>query len=189
MSRAGFVLVGGQSSRMGRDKAVLPHRDATLVERVAREVLAAAGSVTLVGPAERYQALGYSVISDRLAGCGPLAGIEAALRATRADWNLVVACDMPAVTAAFLNSLWEAAEHSGADCLLPVSGPGRPEPLCAVYHRRCLPRIAKALDEGTRKITDALAGLHVVFWPAGNAACFDNVNTPEDWEAYRKALA
>src|SRR5437763_12141966 len=104
-TRAGFVLVGGASSRMGRDKARLPFRGRTLVEHIAAAVAEAAGSVTLVGAPERYQSLGLPIIPDTRPGEGPLAGILAALGASQAGWNLIAACDMPVISAPFLKSL------------------------------------------------------------------------------------
>lgn len=185
MSRAGFVLVGGKSSRMGRDKALLPYRDTVLAERIAREVEAAAGSVTLVGDPERYLGLGRPVIPDLRAGCGPLGGIEAVLSASIEDWNLVVACDMPGVLAPFLTTLLAEAGRAGGDCLLPLSGPELPEPLCAVYHRRCLPAIRGALDANVRKVTEALAGVRVVHWMPPEPGWADNLNTREDLRSHR----
>lgn len=179
--RAGFVLTGGNSSRMGRDKALLPYRGITLVEHVAAEVRRAAGSVVLVGPPERYKHLGFPVIGDRMPGLGPLSGIHAALDSSQAQWNLIVACDMPALDAAFLASLLDAAEQANAPCLLPVSDSGRPEPLCAVYRKDCLEIIIRALGAGVRKVTEALAGLPPVRYRTGDAARFQNANTPEDW--------
>src|SRR5439155_2404727 len=132
-ARAGFVLVGGNSSRMGQDKARLPLHGKTLVEHVAAAVAEAAGSVTLVGAPERYQSLGFPIVPDDRPGAGPLAGIHAALGASRADWNLIVACDMPVLSAPFLKSLLAAAESSGADCLIPSGPSGLPGPLCAVH--------------------------------------------------------
>lgn len=161
MNRAGFVLVGGGSTRMGRDKALLPYRGATLVEHIASIVVAAAGSATLVGDPGKYGHLGYPVVPDALPRAGPLAGICTALATSGADWNLVVACDIPAVSASFLKDLLEAAERSGTDCLLPAGPSGRPEPLCAVYHRRALPAIRGALEQGVRKVLEGLAGLTV----------------------------
>ncbi len=80
MRAGGFVLTGGQSARMGRDKALLPLHGRTLVEHVAAEVKDACGSVTLVGAPERYQQLGLPCLSERYPLCGPLSGLEAALR-------------------------------------------------------------------------------------------------------------
>ena len=146
-SRAGFVLAGGRSSRMGQDKALLPWKGSTLIESVAREVFDAVGNVTLIGSPERYGDLGFPVISDKIAGCGPLGGLHAALSATTAEWNLLVACDMPGVTRQLLEGLLEAAEASGADALVPQT-PGGLEPLCAVYNVRLLPacRICDSLQ-------------------------------------------
>lgn len=184
ITRAGFVLVGGNSSRMGQDKARLPFQGKTLVEHVTAAVAEAAGSVTLVGAPERYQSLGLPVLVDSRTGAGPLAGIHTALSASGAAWNLIVACDMPGISASFLRSLLAAAESSGADCLLPAGPSGLPEPLCAVYHLRCLDSIGAALDRNVRKITDGLAGLRVAIWSVAESAWFRNVNTPEEWAQY-----
>jgi len=184
MEQAGFVLVGGRSSRMGRDKALLPFRGGTLAGHVAAAVAEAAGSVTLVGDPREYGFLGLPVIPDRLRGAGPLAGIQAALDASKAGWNLVVACDMPGVNAGFLARLLEAARSTQADCLLPAGRSGLPEPLCAVYHRRCLPVIGAALARRVRKVTDALAGLDVRMWPVDTGEWLANMNTPQEWERF-----
>src|SRR5205814_2477042 len=64
MKRAGFVLVGGKSSRMGRDKALLPFQGSTLLEHIALHVAAAAGSVTLIGEPDKYRRLGFPVLTD-----------------------------------------------------------------------------------------------------------------------------
>lgn len=179
------MLVGGKSTRMGRDKALLPFAGGVLVEHVAAAVAAAAGTATLIGDPESYGHLGFPVLADGRPGEGPAGGIETALRHTRADWNLVLACDMPRVSAEFLRHLLEAAELSGADALAPAGPSGRPEPLSAVYHRRCAAALSRALDAGVRKVTGAIAGLDVRIWPVQNAAWFENLNTPEEWASYR----
>ena len=184
MSRAGFVLAGGRSSRMGRDKALLEIEGSRLICRVAEAVAVAAGSVTLVGDPEKYGALGYPVCADVFIGCGPLAGIHAALGASAADWNLLVACDMPDIEPNFLIALLEKAERSGADCVLPAGESSRPEPLCGVYHRRTLSAIQRALESGTRKVLDGLAGLRVEVVPVSGQGPFRNINTPGDWMEY-----
>ena len=181
MSRAGYVLAGGRSSRMGRDKALLPFRGGALGESVARVVEAAAGSVVIVGGAELA---GYSTIPDLFPGEGPLGGILTALRHSRAHWNLIVACDMPELTPAFLAELLDAAEDADVDALLPAGPSGLAEPLCAVYHRRALRPIGEAFEAGIRKVTQALEGLDAVPYPVAEMAQFQNVNTPEDWAGY-----
>jgi len=178
------VLAGGQSSRMGRDKALLPFRGVALAAYIASTVSAAAGSAVLIGDPQKYGHLGCTVIPDRTPGAGPLGGIETALSNTSADWNLVVACDMPGVSADFLWDLLSAGERCGADALVPVGPSGRPEPLCAVYHRRAAVPLRRALDLGVRKITEALTALNAARWPVLDSGCFANLNTPEEWVGY-----
>jgi molybdopterin-guanine dinucleotide biosynthesis protein A len=185
VSRAGYVLVGGKSSRMGRDKALLPFRGGILAGQVAAVVARAAGSVALIGDPQKYGHLGYQVLPDRCPGAGPAGGIESALSYTTADWNLVLACDMPAMKTEFLHGLMEAAERLGVDALIPAGPSGRPEPLCAVYHRRCGAVLRLALEAGVRKVTRALDGLNVLTWTVDDAGWFENLNTPEEWSAYQ----
>jgi molybdopterin-guanine dinucleotide biosynthesis protein A len=165
---------------MGRDKALLPFHGAPLAEAVARQVEAAAGSVIIVG----HPALGG--IDDRYPGEGPLGGILTALHHTSAEWNLIVACDMPELSAGFLRRLLAAAAITPADVVLPYGPDGRPEPLCAVYHRRSLAALEAAFARGIRKVTAALAELPVERIDIAEVADFQNVNTPEDWSAYAR---
>ena len=185
-SRAGYVLVGGNSSRMGRDKASLPFHGTTLAQSVAETVRAAAGTVSLVGSPHRHAFLGYPIVPDVYAGEGPLGGILTALRQSTADWNLIVACDMPRLSAGFLGELLDAAESCECDALVPAGPSGRLEPLCAVYHRRSWQGLYCAFAGGVRKIAVALKGVRAVTWPAPEVSYFQNVNTPEDWAAYER---
>ncbi len=184
MSRAGYVLVGGRSSRMGRNKALLPFRGGALAGFVARAAASAAGSAVLVGDPEIYGELGYPVTPDRYPGEGPLGGILTALYHTSADWNLVVACDMPGTSPEFLGRLLEAAEQAGCDALVPTGPSGRPEPLCAVYHRRACAPFERVFAGGERRVTAAFAAVRAEILPVKELAPFQNVNTPEDWDRY-----
>lgn len=184
--RAGFVLAGGRSSRMGRDKALLRFGPATLLEYVASQVAEAAGSVVVVGHPERYRSLGLDTVPDEIAGSGPLGGIITALRTTQADWNLITACDMPGIEVPFLRFLLEKAERCGGDCLVPTT-PDGPEPLCAVYHRDCLPRLESALSAGVLAVRKAITGPGLVSCPVENGRLFRNLNTPQDFELHRTA--
>ena len=178
------MLVGGRSSRMGRQKALLPYCGGLLGALVARAVEGAAGSATLIGNPELSPHLGFPAIPDLYSGEGPLGGILTALAHTTAEWNLVAACDMPALSAGFLRTLLEGAERGRADALIPVPPSGRAEPLCAVYHRRCRPLLETAFARGVRKVTQALEGLSVNWFKVPEEAPFQNVNTPEEWAAY-----
>jgi molybdopterin-guanine dinucleotide biosynthesis protein A len=167
---------------MGRDKALLEYRGRTLVELVAGSVRAATGAAALVGGCVRLPEFGF--VPDLHPGEGPLGGILTALRDSTADWNLIVACDMPAIRPTFLVELLAAAERSAGDALVPAGPSGQLEPLCAVYHRRCYPPLAQAFGRGIRKVAVALNEVRGVVWPVAEVSYFQNVNTPEDWALY-----
>jgi len=190
-SRGGFVLVGGHSTRMGRDKALLEFEGSTLAGRIAECVRRVAGNVTLIGPPDRYRELGYTVVPDRVPGCGPLGGVYTALSASHAEWNLMVACDMPLVTTELFDALFSDAESgpSTVDCVVSVlttRGPAEAvklDPLCAVYHRRCATAARRAIDRKMLKMHDFVSTLrlrkHFVFDPA----LLSNINTPPEWSS------
>jgi molybdopterin-guanine dinucleotide biosynthesis protein A len=171
---------------MGRDKARLPFRGGLLVQAVAEAVKVAAGSAVLVGGPSRIGdiRLDYPILPDTYPAEGPLGGILSALQNTTADWNLIVACDMPELSAEFLSALLDAAEGCDADVLIPAGPDGRLEPLCAVYHRRSRQALYDAFAAGIRKVTAAFEGSRIVVFPVPEVTPFQNVNTPEDWAAY-----
>lgn len=186
---AGFVLAGGRSSRMGRNKALLPETPVekpsglSLIERICRRVAAVTQPVTIIGATEIYQGLGFPVEPDIHPGCGPLSGIETALTITSADWNLVVACDMPLASPDLFAKLLGATDP-GVDCILPVRPDGFLEPLCAVYHRRALQEVENALRRGEYKVTAALNRLQVHHFALDNENDVVNINTPEDYRMF-----
>jgi len=107
-----FVLAGGQSTRMGRDKALLTLGGQSLLERALSLAHRIAPRVAILGPRERYATTEEGIIEDEFPGCGPLAGIHAALQATETDLNVILAVDMPFVPADFLTYLIERAQSS-----------------------------------------------------------------------------
>lgn len=191
---AAFILAGGSSSRMGADKALLEWNGEPLLLLAARLLDPLVASVTVIGEPARYAALGLTVVPDDVPNLGPLGGIATALRISRLPWNLVVGCDLPYLTAAWLEFLISRALASRGDVLLP-EGPRGPEPLCAVYHARCAPVISTALQRGVRKVTDGLAGLVIETLPHQDWKAFDsdgclfkNMNSPADYEWARARL-
>jgi molybdenum cofactor guanylyltransferase len=191
---AGFILAGGESSRMGVDKGLLEIAGVPMIVRAARlvESVVAAPAV-VVGMPEKYRALGLPAIADDWPGCGPLGGIATALRASEADWNLIVACDLPYLTREWLEYLLQRARDSGDEALvamnLTAANRRGAEPLCAMYHKGSESAIRRALERGVRKVTDGLAELRVeMIEPAkwkgfdSDGFLFKNVNTPADYE-------
>ena len=178
MRTAGFVLVGGSSSRMKRDKALLPWRGEALVENIARIVERAAGNVALVGRTEIPGIQEFEFLPDLRPVCGPLGGLEAALASGRGELNLILACDLPLLDSGFLEQLLAKAGTSDAKCVVAASPDGRVHPLCAVYRNDCLPMIQAALDAGQLKLMDLLASVRAEYFNMKTPIW--NVNTPEE---------
>ncbi len=197
-----FILSGGASSRMGKEKGLLTFGGEPLIVRTVRMLDPLVASVTVVGSPERYAALGLRAIADRdfTKGGetsdvpGPLAGIATALTATGTPWNLILACDLPYLTSEWLEWLLGRAADSGQQIVMPRSTGGL-EPLAAVYRRECAEPIVASLKLGVRKVTDAMEQFRIEFvsdcdWrqvdPEGRV--LRNMNAPADYEEARKWL-
>ncbi len=188
ISRAGFLLAGGKSSRMGTDKAFLDFGGETLLCRALGVLKTACGSVKIIGDPAKFTSAG-PVIADVFPGCGPLAGIHAALAASQSELNAILAVDMPFVSAEVVSFLLAVAEDSGAIVTVPRTRAGF-QPLCAVYRRDFTFTAEQALRAGNYKIDATFAGvrLRIVDEPELAAAGFSeknflNINTPEDRHA------
>jgi molybdopterin-guanine dinucleotide biosynthesis protein A len=187
MRTAGFVLVGGSSSRMKRDKALLPWRNGKLVEVVADAVREGAGNVALVGRASLPEVPGLECLADFRPGLGPMAGIETALASGRGDLNLILACDLPSVRAEWLKQLVQTAQDRNSRCVVSIDVGGRVHPLCGVYRSDCLPAVQGALDKHRLRLIDLVAELGAEHLRVDGAIW--NVNTPTDWQICQQDFA
>jgi len=190
---AGFVLTGGESRRMGQDKALLELGGQPLAMRMVEKLRIGTDEIFLLGPPERYAQLGLPVLADAVAGRGPVGGIAAALRATERDWNLIVACDLPYLEPRFLEFLLGLATNE-TDAVVPRPG-GRWEPLCAAYHRRALPAFERVLAGEDYRVARALEALRVRAVEeeelgkfAFSGRMFKNMNSPEEYKEAKKML-
>lgn len=188
-----FVLAGGKSTRMGRDKAVLSLNGRTLLETALTVARSVAREVFILGSSEIYGSYG-PVIADIFPGCGPLSGIHAALKHSKTGLNLMLAVDTPFLSGPLLAYLGERARESGAMVTAPEIN-GYPQPLCAVYSRDFLPIAEQALQEGNYKIVPlfpkertSLIGESELQRFAFTAEMFENLNTPEDLERARRRV-
>jgi molybdopterin-guanine dinucleotide biosynthesis protein A len=197
-----FILAGGQSTRMGRDKALLQIDGQPLVERMV-ELLRGLDLNPRICGSRPDLALFAEVVPDNFAQCGPLAGIEAALTISDSDLNLFVPVDLPRVPPGFLRWMTGRSERSHAVATIPHYG-DRPQPLCAVYSRCLLDGLRGFLAAGNLKVmvairesaqalgesvdefdVESIAPTSPAEWPPDSrpAAWFSNVNTPADYQA------
>jgi molybdopterin-guanine dinucleotide biosynthesis protein A len=182
-----FILAGGQSRRMGTDKSQLRLQNQTFVERIAETLAAVTDSITLVGA--RVVNSGLSSVADVYPEWGALGGLHAALAACRSEWAIVVACDLPFVTAELFNYL--ASLRTNHDAVVPLQSDGRPQPLAALYRiEPCLKHATELIEAGRRRPLDLLELVNTHWVPFNNLRNLDhaekffvNINTPDDYDA------
>jgi molybdopterin-guanine dinucleotide biosynthesis protein A len=193
------ILAGGRAVRFGgRDKSALVIGGRSILERQIAELLRVTDDVLVVGAEEgtgrflvelahpKSPRPLFRLVPDRVSGCGPLGGLDAALAAARDDVVAIVACDMPFVTTPFLKHLVALARE--ADAVVPRTERGY-HPLCAAYTRACLPAVARRLADRRLKMTGLLEEVRVRELTAGEIDAFGdrrrllaNVNSPADYE-------
>lgn len=188
MALSVVLQAGGESRRMGRDKALVPFLGRPLIARLAERLGPIADEllVTTNRP-DDFGFLGLPLFPDPRPGRGALGGLHAALRAARHEAVAVVACDMPFASAELLRFQAGLLESEGADVVLPRGADGL-EPLHAVYRRAtCLPLVEAALDAGQWKVIAWFDQARVRVLRADEVAAHDprglafvNVNTPEE---------
>jgi molybdenum cofactor guanylyltransferase len=175
----GAVLCGGQSRRMGTDKAFIEIDGVPMVQRVAAAMRAAGCDLVYAvgGDGPRLRRLGFVTLADLFPHQGPLGGIVTALQLAVAssDVVLVVACDMPRVDPSTLSRLVEAAVATDA----ALAHSNRLEPLCAAWRGSSFDHLLGEFERGTRAVHVALEGLRVVHVPVADAVVA-NLNTPSD---------
>jgi len=184
-----FILAGGASRRMGTDKSQLLIERQTFTERIAETLSQVADSVALVG---RQAGSSLPSVADVYQQWGALGGLHAALAACKHQWAIVVACDLPFVTAELFSFL--AGMCLDHDAVVPIQQDGRPQPLAALYRvDPCLQRATELIEAGRRRPLDLLDAVNtrwVQFDELRNLAqperFFVNINTPSDYyEAIR----
>lgn len=186
------ILAGGHGRRLGGvDKGSLAVGGRPIVARQVDVLRALTPDLVIVArDGAPYAGLGVPVVPDALPGLGPLGGIYTALLHATGAGSLVVACDMPFLSLAFLQHLMARARE--ADVVLPRSEEGY-HPLCAVYARTLLPVIHARLQEARLDVIGLVREVRAAEIGPEELAAFDpehvmlsNVNTPQD---LRKACA
>lgn len=195
----GFVLAGGQSRRMGRDKAQIPWGSGTLLTHAVGVLQEIASEVLVVGTVKSVDAA-VVAIADVFPEHGPMAGIHAALEHSNTEWNLILAVDLPLVPPELLGFIAGRCPNASGLAVVPKVS-GRLQPLCAAYHRGLLMEIERAIGNDDLSIHRLLERLSTgIMETSGDiwiiedeeliTQGFDtevliNVNTAEDLERAR----
>jgi molybdopterin-guanine dinucleotide biosynthesis protein A len=183
----GIVLAGGESRRMGTNKAFLALDGAPLIEHVLRVMRKVFPRIILVtNTPAAYASYPVDVVTDALKTPGPLTGIYSGLLASSDEHNFVVACDMPFLNAGLLSYMAGVAKPY--DIVAPCIG-GLLEPLHAIYSKKLLPVIENRLQMNKQRIRAIYEGASVRYVTEIEIDRFDpgrrsfiNLNTPHEFE-------
>jgi molybdopterin-guanine dinucleotide biosynthesis protein A len=155
----GYVLAGGKSSRMGRDKALLQIGGKPLVEHAVTKLRRLCAEVNILGNEPELEARA-PLVRDVHPGCGPMSGIEAALLHSRYDWNLILPVDMPFLPTWFLDDwLWSTLhkqDRVDKIRISMISVDTAPQPALLIIHREIAPYLTRALETGQFKLLTTL---------------------------------
>ena len=186
-----IVLAGGQSSRMGQDKALVEIEGKPLLQRVCEIAQACADSIYIVSPHnKRYQHLPIDQVKFiqeeplpiDVMPHGPLVGFAQGLSFVQTDWVLLLACDLPNLQVEVLQQWIRELPQTPSEvvAVLPKNPQGWWEPLCGFYHRRCLVDLEAFMQTGGRSFQRWLSHQTVQELPLLNPQMLFNCNTPED---------
>jgi molybdopterin-guanine dinucleotide biosynthesis protein A len=189
------ILAGGQSRRMGQNKAFVEIGGQPMIERVVARVRGLGDEMLLIAntPTE-YAHLGLPVHPDLIPNKGALGGLYTAIAQAGHDYVLVVSCDQPFLNSALLGHL--IGLRYGYDVVVPLNHDGLPESMHAVYGKPCLGPIRQRLEAGRLKVISFYADVRVREVSGGEVDRFDpqrrsfmNVNTPTDLAEARRLAA
>jgi molybdopterin-guanine dinucleotide biosynthesis protein A len=183
------IQAGGQSSRMGEDKALKPFLGRPLIQRVMERMKPIADEIIVTtNQPPGYQFLGLRLVPDLKPGRGALGGLYTAIASASHPLAAVVACDMPFASPEFFEGARKIMDEENADVVIAKTGEGY-EPLHALYRREtCLPAIESAITADQWKVISWFPQVKVRVLTGGevksldpSGLCFWNLNTPEEF--------
>jgi len=182
----GVILAGGESRRMGCNKALLPLHGARFIELIYERMAALFDEVLLVTNSPTlYEDIPCRKVPDLYPNKGPLAGIHSGLSHARCEQIFVAACDMPFISTEAVRHICRSGKRG--EVIIPRSEKGL-EPLHALYHKSCIPALKDLLSSGSCKITCLFpkVSIHEIsvhelapYDPDGRTFC--NINTPQEY--------
>ncbi len=149
-----IILAGGQSNRMGTNKALITFQGKPLIQYSIELALSFTRDILICANNNDLEHLGFPIIKDFFPVSAPLAGIHAGLQTSRTNWNLALTCDMPNVTASLIDRLITRLNNH-VHMVIPAHD-GFVEPLCGFYHRGMISSIEQNIAQGRLSLLDLL---------------------------------
>ncbi len=191
------ILSGGNSSRMGFDKQMLNINGKSLFENNISKLKEAFAEIIIVtNKPELYEKFDLKVVSDKYLNCGPLGGIHAGLQSLNenAQYAYLLACDMPCISANFVEYLIHQIEENKYDACVSICD-GKMQPFNSVYNKSILPMIESDLSENKTSLYKLVNKVNTLYIPEETVLRFKegremfvNLNTVEELENYAKKI-
>jgi len=175
-----YILAGGQSLRMGCDKATYVLNGKTFIKHITEAVTPYSQGVYIISDHSIHHSMGLKCIKDRDPNKGPLGGIYTALLHNKSEYSLILSCDIPMITSKSIGWLL-AQQYEKQQVLVPVVNEYK-MPLVGIYHSSCLRTVEKSLKMNKLKMMELLDRLDTlsVEVPSELENDFKNINTPKD---------
>jgi len=195
-----FILVGGLSSRIGTNKALLKICGKSLIQRLTELLNSIFPEVVLSSnEPELYEFLGKKIVKDFYLGSGPLSGVHSALNFTTSDRNFILSCDMPFISLEFIKYIIEYKSDASVSVIIPKAE-GRIQSLCGIYSKNIMSEVELLLVESQDKDTALKGSIHellsrvqseiidVTKMKFCHPDLFFNINTSNDYLYAKKIL-
>ncbi|HUT28618.1 MAG TPA: NTP transferase domain-containing protein [Sedimentisphaerales bacterium] len=178
-----IIMAGGDSTRMGQDKSMLPVNGRPMIKYICDRLTPHFDQIIVsAGDPSMYAFLGVPVVPDRIAGRGPLMGIASVLAASASDVNFVIACDIPEFDVGLVRRMLRRRRDH--DAVVPRTGGSQYEPLFAVYKKSVLGAMEQALSSGKTRVMDGLSACDVKYLDLAADEQPKNINTMSDYRQF-----
>jgi molybdopterin-guanine dinucleotide biosynthesis protein A len=184
----GIILAGGKSSRMGREKGLILLDRKPFIQHIIDAMQPLVNSIVIVSSNADYDVFGIKRIEDIIADAGPMAGLHAGLSHSKTAYNLVVSCDVPLITTAFLKKLL-CYEKEGND-VVQFESKGKSIPLIALYKKQCAGKCYELLTNGERRLRKLILAVKTktITVLEKERLLVTNMNTVEDLKTITNAI-
>jgi molybdenum cofactor guanylyltransferase len=185
--RIGVILAGGMSKRYGKPKAFITYKNVPFYQYAIRAVQPFVSNIIIVTNPHLYPKFQKEngladIMVDEPAyqGLGPMAGIYSAMKAKKAEWYIVLPCDMPLIDSKIIQTLLNYLPSKKL-AIVPVVKE-KAQPQVAIYHHSLHPTLMNRLQSSNRSLSSFLENMEAEYVPMENSLAFSNINEPKDYE-------
>ncbi len=181
-----YILAGGKSLRMGKDKAMLTLGNKNFASHISDTINSINIPCKIVSSNEEHKQLPIPIIKDTIKNIGPIGGLKSALSDTSTIWNLIISCDLPLISKQSIEWLLNV-HQKGFDATITIVN-GKTNPIFGIYRKDCDTPVQTQITKANYKMIHLLDKLHVNYVKAPDNIAKEllNVNTPYDLKMIEK---